>query len=151
MLLLICWNLWKHRNEVIFKSLPLSHSYSRFWRACKVEARIGAADRSVRTTLCAKPGVLLFQICKHHSLLLAPRFFPPLLKIPSVTAFGLLRALQWKFRWGTIPPSPVTLKKKIGGASIVLNWDCGGLAIRIEMLEHLVPLRSASRGPTAAI
>ena len=43
------------------------------------------------------------------------------------------------------------LKKKNGGASIVLNWDCGGLAIRIEMLEHLVPLRSASRGPTAAI
>ena len=94
LLMLICWNLWKHRNEVIFKSLPLPHSYSRFWRACKVEARIGAADRSVRTTLCAKPGVLLFQICKHHSLLLAPRFFPPLLKIPSVTAFGLLKALQ---------------------------------------------------------
>jgi len=57
-----------------------------------------------------------------------------------------------KIQVGDDPPLPCDpQKKKIGGASIVLNWDCGGLAIRIEMLEHLVPLRSASRGPTAAI
>ena len=35
--LLICWNLWKHRNEVIFRSLPPSHR--RLWDACRSEAR----------------------------------------------------------------------------------------------------------------
>ena len=35
--LLICWNLWKHRNDVIFRSLPPSHI--RFWDACRNEAR----------------------------------------------------------------------------------------------------------------
>ena len=68
---------------------------------------------------------------------------------PKGNSFWLARNPSMKIQ----VPSPVTLKikEKIGGASIVLNWDCGGLAIRIEMLEHLVPLRSASRGPTAAI
>ena len=35
--LLICWNLWKHRNDVIFRSLPPSHN--RLWDACRNEAR----------------------------------------------------------------------------------------------------------------
>ena len=36
-ILLLSWNLWKHRNEVIFRSLPPSHD--RLWSACKEEAR----------------------------------------------------------------------------------------------------------------
>jgi len=36
-LLLVCWNLWKHRNEVVFNSLPPSHE--RLWCACKTDAR----------------------------------------------------------------------------------------------------------------
>ena len=35
--LLICWNIWKHRNDVIFNTLPPSRR--RLWDACKSEAR----------------------------------------------------------------------------------------------------------------
>ena len=54
-LLLVCWNIWKHRNEVVFRNLPPSHE--RLWCACKDEARDWsyrwrAADLPVNDSWC---------------------------------------------------------------------------------------------------
>jgi len=71
---------------------------------------------------------------------------------PKGNSFWLARNPSMKIQ----VPSPVTLqiKEKIGGASIVFNWDCivysGGLAMRIDPLGQSGILffsdRSASRG-----
>jgi hypothetical protein len=37
-LLLICWMLWKHRNDVVFS--VASPSQDRFWASCRSEARL---------------------------------------------------------------------------------------------------------------
>lgn len=54
-LLLTCWLLWKHRNDIVFNDA--SPSLPRFWRTCKEEARLWShrlplADRWVTDAWC---------------------------------------------------------------------------------------------------
>nr|TKW13351.1 hypothetical protein SEVIR_5G094600v2 [Setaria viridis] len=37
-LILLCWSLWKHRNDVVFQRAPASSQ--RFWTTCCEEARL---------------------------------------------------------------------------------------------------------------
>ncbi|PAN12509.1 hypothetical protein PAHAL_2G269600, partial [Panicum hallii] len=55
MVLLVCWHIWKHRNEVIFEQLP--PSTSRMIAACKEDAKLGKfhlkiADRPIAEAWC---------------------------------------------------------------------------------------------------
>ncbi|OEL37942.1 hypothetical protein BAE44_0001042, partial [Dichanthelium oligosanthes] len=54
-LLLVCWQLWKHRNEVVFRNAPASHT--RLWMACKEDARLWSCrwprtDRTIADAWC---------------------------------------------------------------------------------------------------
>ncbi|CAN6322844.1 unnamed protein product [Urochloa humidicola] len=53
--LLICWQLWKHRNSVVFERAAPSHA--RFWSVCKQEAelwscRLPRNDRAIADLWC---------------------------------------------------------------------------------------------------
>ncbi|RCV23843.1 hypothetical protein SETIT_5G037200v2 [Setaria italica] len=37
-LILLCWILWKHRNDVVFQRAPASRQ--RLWMSCREEARL---------------------------------------------------------------------------------------------------------------
>ncbi|KAF8663898.1 hypothetical protein HU200_055236 [Digitaria exilis] len=52
---LLCWMIWKHRNDVIFNEAAPSHA--RLWAACKEEARLWSQrlppdDRQVSEAWC---------------------------------------------------------------------------------------------------
>lgn len=54
---LLCWHIWKHRNDVVFNSLPASHA--RLWHACKEDARLWsqrwpAVDRVIADSWCSR-------------------------------------------------------------------------------------------------
>jgi len=64
--LLICWNLWKHRNDVIFRSLPPPHT-SDSGMPAGMRPVSGAGDGEGKIILCVMPGALCFLICKHRT------------------------------------------------------------------------------------
>ncbi|CAO2185858.1 unnamed protein product [Urochloa humidicola] len=54
-ILLVCWQLWKHRNGVVFNNDQPSHA--RLWAACKEDARLWCyrwptADRTIADAWC---------------------------------------------------------------------------------------------------
>ncbi|KAF8673019.1 hypothetical protein HU200_049092 [Digitaria exilis] len=56
-LMLICWELWRHRNDVVFNGV--SPSLTRFWTAWKEDASLWSqrwpvSERLVADTWCAK-------------------------------------------------------------------------------------------------
>ncbi|XP_004963682.1 uncharacterized protein LOC101781465 [Setaria italica] len=55
-LILLCWSLWKHRNEVVFQRAPASSQ--RFWTTCCTEARLWRerfkpSDRAAADAWCS--------------------------------------------------------------------------------------------------
>ena len=69
--LLICWNLWKHRNDVIFRSLPPPHT-SDSGMPAGMRPVSGAGDGEEKIILCVMPGALCFLICKHRTTNILP-------------------------------------------------------------------------------
>ncbi|RCV05348.1 hypothetical protein SETIT_1G076600v2 [Setaria italica] len=54
-ILLVCWMIWKQRNDLVFQRLKPSHP--RFWLQCRDEARLWSlrfkqADRFVADVWC---------------------------------------------------------------------------------------------------
>jgi hypothetical protein len=98
-ILLVCWSLWKHRNDTVFASA--SPSLARFWRSCQDEVRLWCL-RLPRAEVCSSKKLgahrVLFNVSRVESGF-SPSFSP--------CAENLVTSL---IRWGR-PPSPGDRKK----------------------------------------
>jgi hypothetical protein len=57
-ILLLCWHIWKHRNDVVFGRAPLSTA--GFWASCREDARLWSNRWPVEDRMLAESWCSLF-------------------------------------------------------------------------------------------